>query len=259
MRKSGFFKALLTILISIFISVGAYYLYNTYFTDTSKGLPSVNKLIKEKKESNFSDKDDNKLEEIPYENPLPALRQQYGNDDIVGQLQIPNLNIDTPVFRAGDNRFYLNYNAYKQWDEIGVPFFDYRNVNLATDWQINIYGHNTKQKDLYDKLPLTNLEAYMDGEIFLNYRDVYLNIDEKRLHFEVVAAKVVADGSNEHMKIIFKDQFDYIEHTQRLIANSHNIDQAAADFSHGERMLVLQICHYDPDGSYLLIICKEKN
>jgi len=253
-----FFKALLAILIPVALCVGAYYVYNTYFAEG--GLPSVNKLIKEKKKGNFKDKDDNKLEEIPYENPLPALREQYGNDEIMGRLQIPNLNIDTPVFRAGDNRFYLNYNGYKQWDEIGVPFFDYRNTSLSTDWQINIYGHNTKQTDLYDKLPLTNLEAYMDGEIFLNYKDVYLSIDEKLLHYEAVATKIVYGAEdNEHMKVIFKDQYDYIQHTQKLLENVYNVDSSAADFSHGERMLVLQICHYDPEGSYLLLICKEKN
>ena len=26
-----------------------------------------------------------------------------------------------------------------------------------------------------------------------------------------------------------------------------------------DRLLVLQVCHYDPPGSYLIVICKEKS
>ena len=251
-----FLRTILTLLLTASIGVGGYYVYNNYIKPFS--IPSVDKLVKEKKKNNFADKDDNKLELIPYDNPLPALREEYGNDEIMGKLQIPNLNIDALIFRAGDNSFYLNYNAHKEWDEIGVPFFDYRNQNLANDWQINIYGHNTKVVELYDQLPFTNLEAYMDKDIFDNYKDVYLNIDEKLLHYEVVAIKILPDASNnEHMKVVFSDWNDYQQHIQKLFSDTYYMSDNAT-FNYGERLLVMQICHYDPEGSYLLVLCKEK-
>ena len=250
-------RTLLFIAVPVSAAVGGTYVYNNYIKEP--GIPSVNKLIKEKKENNFSDKDDNKID-VPaenYENPLPGLRDQYGNYDIMGKLVVPNLGIDAIIMRTDNNEFYLDNSVYREWDGLGVPFFDYRNTNLSEDWQINIYGHNTKREEFYDQLPLTNLEAYADEEIFKNYKDVYLFLDERQVNYEVVAVKVLTDGSNEHMKVIFRNSADYLQHINRIVEGSmYRSDNST--FTADDRSLIMQICHYDPDGSYLLVICKEK-
>ena len=251
-----FFKVLLLLLLPVTLAVGGTYVYNTYIKEP--GIPSVNKLIKEKKENNFSDKDDNKIDVAVYDNPLPGYRELYNNWDIMGRIEIPNLGIDTLITRTTDNEFYLNNSVYKEWDGLGVPFFDFRNTNLSTDWQINIYGHNTKREEFYDQLPFTNLEAYVDQDIFNNYRDVYLSLDERQVHYEVVAIKILPNSSyNEHMKVVFYNSGDYLQHTYKMLEGSL-YQTPDATFTADDRMLVLQICHYDPDGSYLLVICKEK-
>ncbi len=251
-----FLKILLLLLLPVALAVGGTYVYNTYIKEP--GIPSVNKLIKEKKENNYSDKDDNQIDVSVYENPLPGYRELYGNYDIMGRIEIPNLGIDTVVTRAGDNEFYLNNSIYKQWDGLGVPFFDFRNTDLSNDWQVNIYGHNTKKEEFYDQLPFTNLEAYMDQGIFNNYRDVYLSLDERQVHYEVVAIKILPNSSyNEHMKVIFRNSGDYLQHTYKMLEGAL-YQTPDATFTADDRMLVLQICHYDPEGSYLLVICKEK-
>ena len=254
-KKNNFIKYLLILLITTALAVGASYAYNHYLK--KPGIPSVNKLVKEKKAKNFSDKDDNKIDVALYENKLPSYRDQYGNSDIIGRLEIPNLNIDTMITRTDNNEFYLNYSLYKQWDGLGVPFFDYRNRDLANDWQINIYGHNTKREEFYDQLPFTNLEAYVDKDMFDNYKDVYLSIDEKQINYEIVAVKILLDGNNEHMKVVFRDENDYLQHIDKMMSNSLYRSENAT-FTAEDKILVLQVCHYDPDGSYLLIFCKEK-
>ena len=158
---------LLIIMGSCILSFGGYFLYQ-YFTRESK-IPSVDKLVKEKKKKNYSDKDDNKKEVVNYVNELPAYREQYGNPYIMGRLEIPNLNINSLVTRAENNAFYLNNNLYNQHDGLGVPFFDYRHTDLANNQQINIYGHNTRNERFFDQLPFINLEAYVDENIFFKY------------------------------------------------------------------------------------------
>lgn len=254
-RKKSILKDLLIFLIPVILCVGGYFVYDQFIKQP--GIPSVNKLIKEKKKNGYSDKDLNKIDVSQYENRLPAYREQYGNPYIMGKLEIPNLNIDTLVTRANNNEFYLNYSLTGEWDGLGVPFFDYRNQNLNEDRQINIYGHNTQKEEFYDRLPFTNLEAYMDQGIFENYQDVYLAIDERQIEFEVVATKLITDGNNEHMKLLFKDDADFLLHMNKLLSNPIYSTENAT-FSATDRVLVLQVCHYDPMGSYLLIICKEK-
>ena len=252
-KQSNLLKNILIIVVPIFLFVGGYYIYDNYIK--RPGIPSVNKLIDEKKKNGFPN--EKPVEVDNYSNPLPGYRSEYGNQDIMGKLEIPGLNIDTLIVRASDNGYYLNYSLYRQWDGLGVPFFDYRNIDLNTNRQVNIYGHNTQKPEFYDRLPFTNLEAYVDEGMFQNYKDIYLSIDERKIHYEVVAIKIITDGNNEHMKLIFQNDADYLQHVNRLLSNTlYKSDNAY--FTSDDHMLVLQVCHYNPMGSYLLVIGKEK-
>ncbi len=226
-------------IISIFLS------YN-YYLNKEKELEvkTINEEKKEQKEKYVE----------PYINELPEARQTYNNQNIMGRIEIPNMNINNYVTRTSDNSYYLNYNLYNVYDQIGAPFFDYRNTNLNTDKQINIYGHNTQNNKILDKLPFTNLEQYTNQDVFNNNKDIYLYIDERKVHYEVIAIKIITDDV-EHMNIVFDDNKKFIEHAKKLLSNSLYIRDT--EITKKDRLLVLQICHYDPMGSYLLVIGKE--
>ena len=253
-KKNQLLQNILIVVLPIVLCLGGYFVYDNYIR--RPGIPSVNKLIDEKKKNGFPN--ENNIDVENYVNPLPGLREQYGNYDIMGRLEIPNLNIDAAIVRTNNNEYYLNYGLNHQWDGLGVPFFDYRNQDLNNNRQINIYGHNTQRQEFYSQLPFTNLEAYVDEGIFNNYKDVYLSIDERQIKYEVVAIKILKDGSNEHMKVIFNNDADYLQHLSKMLSNSLYQSENAS-FTASDRILVLQVCHYDPIGSYILVFCKEKN
>lgn len=238
------------------LSLLGYYLYDEY--KYSHISPEVKKLIKEKKQNNFSDKDIQKPDVTNYINELPTYRSEYGNEYIMGKLEIPNINIDTLVVRAKNNEYYLKHNIYNQYDELGIPFFDHRNENLSADKQINIYGHNTRVEKNRGKLPFVNLEAYLDKAIFDNYKDVYLSIDERKIHYEVIAVKIINKSDNEHMKLIFYNNDDFISHIDKMLSNT-TYKQENLTYNYEDNFLVLQVCNYNPSNTYILIICKEKN
>ena len=148
-KKSNLIWVLLMIFVPIIVFFGTIYVYDLFIY---KDIPSVEKLKEEKEKNNYSDKDDSK-DVTNYVNELPALRQQYGNNEILGKLEITQLNINSIVMRSVNNEYYLNRNAYHQVDGLGLPFFDYRNQSLATNRQINIYGHNTQNTNVMDQLP----------------------------------------------------------------------------------------------------------
>lgn len=243
---------LLMIFVPLIMFFGTIYVYDVFFDN---GISSVEKLKKEKAKNNYSDKDEGK-DVSNYVNELPALRQQYGNNDIYGRLEISQLNINSIVMRSVNNDYYLNKNVYHQVDGLGLPFFDYRNQSLATNRQINIYGHNTQNTNVMDKLPFVNLTAYTDKNIFDNYKKVYLSIDEKQIEYEVIAVKIITDGNNEHMKLIFYNDNDFVNHAAKMINGSLYTNNATV--TKDDKLLVLQVCYYNPPGSYLIIICKEK-
>ena len=240
---------ILLFFIPILISVGGVYVYNNYISKESKKskIPSIIKPIETEEP----------VESVePYVNELPEVRNNYGNPYIMARIDIPNMNINNYVTRASNNSYYLNYNLYNQYDQIGVPFFDYRNTDLNNDRQINIYAHNTQNEAIYDKLPFINLEKYTDEAIFNTNKDIYLYLDDKKVHYQVIAIKIITTDI-EHMKLIYKDDNDYLEHVNKLLANSLYRDTTET-ITKNDRLLVLQICHYNPMGSYLLTIAKEK-
>lgn len=251
-KKSNLKFILLIIFVPLITFFGTIFIYEKFFDHT---IPSVEKLKDEKKKDNYSDKDDKK-DVSNYVNELPNLRVQYGNNDIYGRLELSQLNINTLVMRSVNNSYYLDRNIYKQVDGLGVPFFDYRNQDLANNRQINIYGHNTQNVNFLSQLPFVNLTAYTDKNIFDNYKTVYLSIDEKQIEYEVIAVKIITDGNNEHMKLIFYSDDDFVNHAAKMINGSLYTNNATV--TKDDKLLVLQVCHYDPPGSYLIVICKEK-
>lgn len=253
-RKKGNLRfILLLIFVPLITFFGTIFIYDKFIDNK---IPSVEELKEEKKKNNYSDKDESK-DVSNYVNELPNLRLQYGNNDILGKLEISQLNINTLVMRSVNNSYYLDRNIYKQVDGLGVPFFDYRNQTLATNRQINIYGHNTQNVNYLSQLPFVNLTAYTDKNIFDNYKKVYLSIDEKQVEYEAIAVKIITDASNnEHMKLIFYSDDDFVNHAAKMISGS--LYTSNANVTKDDRLLVLQVCHYDPPGSYLILICKEK-
>lgn len=254
MNNKKIINLIFTIIIASIVGVGAYFVYSSL--TTNKMAPSAKEIIKEKKEKKYEDKNDNKKDINTYVNNFPTIRQEYGNSDIVGRLEIPNLNINSLVTRTSNNEFYLNYNLYRQYDQLGAPFFDYRNTDLNNNRQLNIYGHNTRNEKYFDKLPFINLEAYTDKNIFDNYKDIYLSIDERQIHYEVIAVKIVTNADYEHMKVIFYSDDDYLNHVTKLLKNTlYKEDNLFINSK--DKLIVLQVCHYNPEGSYLLVIGKE--
>lgn len=64
------------------------------------------------------------------------------NEDVVGWLKVNNTNIDYPVVKSTDNDFYLKNNLYKEKDENGWIYMDYRNSDTKLKQNTIIYGHN---------------------------------------------------------------------------------------------------------------------
>ena len=242
-------------IVTFILVFGGYFVYTNYIKKDNRP-KVVNDLIKEKEKEKYKKEDPPVEVETPYVNELPDYRNQYGNPSIMARLEVPNLNINTLVTRTTNNEYYLNYNLYNQYDGLGAPFIDFRNTSLNTDRQINIYGHNTQNSKFYDRLPFINLEAYTDENIFKNYKDINLYIDERLVKYHIVAIKIVDNSQIEHMKLIFYSDDDFVQHANKLLSNTlFKEDNAKVDAN--DRLLVLQVCHYNPVDTYLLVIAKE--
>lgn len=64
------------------------------------------------------------------------------NPDVVGYLKVNNTNVDYPVVLASDNVYYLEHNLYKEYDQNGWIYMDFRNSVTSLNDNTIIYGHN---------------------------------------------------------------------------------------------------------------------
>ena len=158
----------------------------------------------------------------------------------MAKIEIPNMNINNYVTRTDNNSYYLNYNLYNVYDQIGAPFIDYRNTDLVNAKQINIYGHNTQNEAIYDKLPFVNLEKYTDQATFEANKTIYLYLDEKKVEYKIIAIKVVTTDI-EHMKVSFSSDSDFKEHADKLLSDSLYRDQSEKGYKNNIKKTIKSV------------------
>ena len=92
---------------------------------------------------------------------------------------------------------------------------------------------------------------------YYNQRDgLGAPFDERQVHYRIIAIKIINDSDNEHMKIGFKSKEDFLNHANRLLQNSLYHEEPLK-ITAKDRLIVLQVCYYNPPDTYLLVIGKE--
>lgn len=175
-------------------------------------------------------------------------RNKFNNQDIVGRLYIESIDIDVPLVQAEDNEYYLNHDVYKNFDNVGSIFLDYRN-NIDLDTKLLIYGHNSKNIETEFK----KLENFLNFDFFnnLDNRKLILESNNKISYYEI-SNVVITVSDFQHMKLAFtKDEWN--DHIDWL--NKSSLYQSTFDYD--DEILIMQTCYYEPDDSYLLIIAKK--
>lgn len=90
------------------------------------------------------------------------------NEDIIGWIKIDNTTINYPIVKTTDNEFYLKKDIYKQYDQCGSIFMDYKNNKDFTDKNNVLYGHHIKSGIMFaDLLKIYNNELGKDVNIYV--------------------------------------------------------------------------------------------
>ena len=105
------------------------------------------------------------------------------NPDCVGWLTIPDTGIDYPVMHTPDTpEHYLRRDFYGESASGGTPFLDGRNAALAEGQNLILYGHNMMDGSMFKPLI-----SYLDGDFHAAHRDIFLELNGKQYHYEVLA------------------------------------------------------------------------
>ena len=119
--------------------------------------------------------------DTPPRHDLTALAAE--NSDCVGWLTIPDTGIDYPVMHTpNDPEHYLRRDFYGESASGGTPFLDGRNLAEAENQNLILYGHNMMDGSMFKPLI-----SYLEPNFRETHKDIFLEIDGRQYHYEVLA------------------------------------------------------------------------
>ena len=183
------------------------------------------------------------LTTAPPRHDLTALAAE--NPDCVGWLTIPDTGIDYPVMHTPDTpEHYLRRDFYGEPASAGTPFLDGRNLAEAENQNLILYGHNMMDGSMFK--PLMN---YLEPNFRETHKDIFLEIDGRQYHYEVLA---VVETSVKSTLYTFTDLSDPAEESDFRAALLKETELEVVHQAPG--YLTLSTCNNGGGNSRVLVI-----
>ena len=196
--------------------------------------------------------------EEPVINPIDFEEVQKECPDCYAWIRIPDTNIDYPIVQSPtDNAFYLDHNAYGEYEYAGAIFTEDYNKKDFSDPNTLIYGHNMKNGSMFQNLHLYEDRAFMEEHPVF---EIYL--PDKILTYQVFAAYNYDD---RHLlkAYDFSDSEVFRLHLQEIrnqCSMSAIIDNDV-EVTTKDRIVTLSTCNGIDDQRYLVqgVLLSEVN
>ena len=181
--------------------------------------------------------------------PNPASEFLQINSEYVGHVVIPETTINYPIAKAKDNEFYLNHNFFKEKDPLGAVFMDYRNIGMHHDRHAILYGHYTKNNQVFGEL-----ERYLEEEFLMNNRFITFMTPTGEKVYEIFSVHV-SPSETTYINTTFRD-VSYEEFLQEL--SQQSIHEGLVTPSSEANLLSLITCNYAIKDGRLFIHAIER-
>jgi len=176
----------------------------------------------------------------PTPTPVPRVERQeildwrahYNNDEIIGQLWIPNTTINYLVAQTTDNDFYLNHNLRRFRYSPGSIFLDYlADIYNPGDHNWVLFGHNMARNHKFHALRFYLREDFFHANRYIHFSTIYADYV-----FEVFSA-YVAHVDHPYIDPWYYDWEYWINNFRQQSRFDAGIDVSADD-----RILTLSTC-----------------
>ena len=168
------------------------------------------------------------------------------NPDTIAYLKVNNTNIDYVVVKGNDNDYYSNHNFIKNYNTEGWIFADNKNKFNYTDYNIVLYGHNTKNNNMFGTIQNTLKEEWYDNE---ENKYITLITDEAVRKYEIFSIYKEYEKNNA-IKVDFNSDYEYVDYLNEIKSKSIKDFNIETDASRG--LLTLSTC--DSDGLNRIIV-----
>ncbi|WP_338597513.1 class B sortase [Clostridium baratii] len=171
------------------------------------------------------------------------------NEDYKMWIEVPNTNINYPVVQGQDNDFYLSHDFNKKESSSGAIFIDYKN-NIDKDKNIIIYGHNMKNKSMFQ-----NLMKFKDEEFWKENNKIILTIDGKTYEYEIFSS-YISNAKDIDLKTNFENDDEYLKYIDDI--KKRSIFHRDMNIKSNDRIITLSTCSYEKDDARMIIYGRLK-
>lgn len=252
-RKGDSKKQLIIKCISIFLAVAilASILYLGYYYIELYSVQSSIKNIQSIYELN---RNDNSYNADGQFSKFDALKAQ--NDDIVGWLNIPNTDIDNPIYQASDNDFYIKHDINKHNNRYGTLFLDYRcKVEpLKLTNNLIIYGHNMREGAM-----LGTLDKYRELSFYKQCPLIQFDTLYEQKVYKIFAVMVVSNFEDDAFgykysayRPSFATREEFLTWVQQC--KDRSLYDIPVDIDPYDQIITLSTCCYDFDDARLVVM-----
>jgi len=173
-----------------------------------------------------------------------ALNSKYPG--IVAWMKLEGTLLDYPVMQYKDNDYFLTRLPDGTNHRSGSIFLDHRNSSDFSDKSILIYGHETKEQDMFGALKnYRNPEFYEANPIIHLYTP-------KQDYLIVLFAGHLADPERDHPPLHFEDDEEFLSYIDHL--KSISVFKSDVEVSADDRIVSLCTCAYDFSNARLVIV-----
>ena len=174
-----------------------------------------------------------------------ALREELGNDDIIGYIKIDGTSVDYPVVQNYDNKFYLDHNLNKESDRAGWIFMDYENDVFRTDPNTIIYGHNMRADYMFHSLRKYRDKSFWEKHRYFVFDSLY---DEQVWEIFCV---YVAPTSFYYIQVYFEGIDDFSAMLEQM--REYQIYDTGIAVDKNDRVLTLSTCTGSNDDERFVV------
>lgn len=182
---------------------------------------------------------------------IPRIRVDYSslkkiNEDYVGWLAVPALQIEYPVVHGADNDYYLHRTFEKDYNSAGSIFMDCGGSPDLTDYNTVIYGHNMRNGSMFGKLRRFG----QDETLCRKNPYFYIFLEDKIYQYLIISYYVTTEGSDTYA--LPMDEAAYEQYKAMALRNTPY--KSEIEIPQEGRMVTLSTCYGAAGGVQRFVV-----
>lgn len=187
---------------------------------------------------------------------LPEYLELYAeHNDLVGWIQIPDTDVDYPVFQTKDNPdYYLNHNRNKKYSSWGEIYAREECDIFTPSDNIVLYGHHMKDGSMFASLDKFKKKAFWEEHQYFTFDTIY-----ERHTYQIIAVfKTSGNYGEGYAYHIFNNAANETEFNEFMAAvHSLQMYDTGLTAQYGDMLLTLSTCEYTLNNGRFVVVAKR--